>query len=68
MGLIVPPEICQKEYENFPEITKETTNKVMRNEIQFQDKLVSTAKIKSAIKNKKRKRKAERCKNARSNE
>ena len=54
MGLIVPPEICQKEYENFQEITKETTNKVMRNEIQFQDKLVSTAKIKSGIKNPKK--------------
>ena len=54
MGLIVPPEICPKEYENFQEITKETTNKVMRNEIQFQDKLVSTAKIKSGIKNPKK--------------
>ena len=35
MGLIVPSEICQEEYENSQAITRETTNKVMRNEIQF---------------------------------
>ena len=51
IGLIIPYEIFQKEYKNFREITKETTNKVMRNEIQFQDYRVSTAKIKSDIKN-----------------
>ena len=39
MGLIIPLEICQ-EYENSRVITKETTNKVMRNEIQFQDNRV----------------------------
>ena len=37
MGLIIPSEICQEEYKNSREITKESTNKVIRNEIQFQD-------------------------------
>ena len=46
MGLIIPLKICQEEYENFQEITKETTNKVIRNEIQFQDNRISTTKIK----------------------
>ena len=46
MRLIIPSEICQKEHENSREITKESTNKVIRNEIQFQDNRVSTAKIK----------------------
>ena len=55
MGLIIPSEICQKEYENSREITKETTNKVMRNEIQFQENRVSTTKLKSNIKNQKKK-------------
>ena len=55
MGLIIPSEICQEEYENSLAITKETTNKVMCNEIQFQDNRVSTAKIKSDIKNRKKK-------------
>ena len=35
MGLFVPSEICQEEYENSQAITRETTNKVMRNEIEF---------------------------------
>ena len=51
MGLIIPSEICQEKYENSRAITKETTNKVIRNEIQFQDDRISTAKIKSDIKN-----------------
>ena len=51
IGLIIPYEIFQKEYKIFREITKEITNKVMRNEIQFQDYRVSSAKIKSDIKN-----------------
>ena len=55
MGLIIPSEICQEEYENSQEITKETTNKVMRNEIQFQGNRVSTPKTKSNIKNQKKK-------------
>ena len=29
MGLIIPSEICQEEYDNFREITKESTNKVI---------------------------------------
>ena len=41
--------IFQEEYENYREITKETTHKVMCNEIQFQDNRVSTAKIKNDI-------------------
>ena len=55
MGLIIPSEICQEEYENSQEITKEITNKVMRNKNQFQDNCVSTAKIKNNIKNQKKK-------------
>ena len=55
MGLIIPSEICQEEYENSQAITRETTNKVMRNKIQFQDNRISTAKIKSEIKNRKKK-------------
>ena len=43
MGLIIPSEICQEEYENSQKITKESTNKVIRNEIQFQNKRLSTA-------------------------
>ena len=43
MGLIIPSEICQEEYENSQKITKESTNKVIRNEIQFQDNRLSTA-------------------------
>ena len=46
MGLIIPSEIRQKEFENSPKVTKETTNKVIRNEIKFQNNRVSTAKIK----------------------
>ena len=37
MGLIIPLEVFQEEYENSRAITKETTNKVMHNEIQVQD-------------------------------
>ena len=66
MGLIIPSEICEEEYKNYRAKTKETTNKVMRNGIQFQDNHVSTTKIESDIKN--RKKKAERCKTARSNQ
>ena len=55
MGLIIPSEVCQEEHENSREITKEITNKVMRNEIQFQDNRVSTPKTKSNIKNQKKK-------------
>ena len=55
MGLIIPSEICQEEYENAWATTRETTNKVMRNEIQFQDNRVSAAKIKSDIKYRKKK-------------
>ena len=36
MALIIPSKICQEEHENSRAITTETTNKVMRNEIQFQ--------------------------------
>ena len=53
MGLIIPSEIYQEEYENYREITKESTNKVIRNEIEFQDNCISTAKIKNYIKNQK---------------
>ena len=35
MGLIIPSEICQEEYKNSQATTRETTNKIMRNEIQF---------------------------------
>ena len=55
MGLIIPLEISQEEYENSQKITKESTNKVIRNEIQFQDNRLSTAKIKNNIKNQKEK-------------
>ena len=57
MGLIIPLEICEEEYENYRKITKESTSKVIRNEIQFQDNRVSTAKIKNNMQNK------ENCKN-----
>ena len=50
MRLMIPSEICQEKYENSREITKKTTNKVIRNEIQFQDNRVSTEKIKNNIK------------------
>ena len=40
MGLIISPEICKEEYENSRAISKETTNKVMYNKIQFQDNRV----------------------------
>ena len=55
MALIIPSKICQEEYENSRAITRETTNKVMRNEIQFQDNGVSTAKIKCEIKSRTKK-------------
>ena len=55
MGIFIPSEICPEEYENSREITKETTNQVMRNEIQFQDNCVLTAQIKNNIKNQKKK-------------
>ena len=55
MGLIIPSEICQEEYEDSQEITKEITSKVMRNKNQFQDNCVSTAKMKNNIKNQKKK-------------
>ena len=35
MELIIPSEICQEEYKNYQATTRETTNKIMRNEIQF---------------------------------
>ena len=54
MGLIIPSEICREAHENSREITKETT-KVMPNEIQLQVNRVSTVKIKSNIKNQKKK-------------
>ena len=53
MALIIPSKICREEYENSRAITKETTEKVMRNEIQCQDNCVSTTKIKTDIKNQK---------------
>ena len=43
MGLIIPSEIFQEEYENSQKIAKESTNKVTRNKIQFQDNRLSTA-------------------------
>ena len=43
MELIIPSEICQEEYENSREITKESTNKIILNEIQSQDNRVYTA-------------------------
>ena len=55
MELIIPSDICQEEYENSPEITKESTNKVILNEIQFQDNRISAAEIKNSIKNQKKK-------------
>ena len=54
MALIIPSKICREEYENSRAITKETTEKVMRNEIQCQDNNVSTTKIKTDIKNRKK--------------
>ena len=54
MGLIIPSEICQEEYENSQKITKESTNKVIHNKIQFQDNRLSTTKIKNNIKNKRK--------------
>ena len=51
----------KEECENYREITKETTNKVMRKEIQFQDNRLLTAKIKSN-KNQKKKLNDENCK------
>ena len=55
IALIIPSKICQEEYENSRAITREATYKVMRNEIQFQDNRVSTAKIKTDTKNRKKK-------------
>ena len=55
MGLIILSDIWQKEYENYRPISKETTSKVKRSENQFQDNCISTAKIKSDIKNRKKK-------------
>ena len=43
MGLIIPSEICKEEYENSQKITKESANKVIRNEIQLQNSCLSTA-------------------------
>ena len=54
MGLI-KWEICQKEYEYSREITKETSNKVIRNVIQCQYNRISTANTVSNIKNEKKK-------------
>ena len=54
MGLIIPSEISQEEYENSQKITKASTNKVLHNKIQFQDNRLSTAKIKNNIKNKRK--------------
>ena len=65
MGLIFPSKISQEEYEYSQNTTKESTNRVIRNEIQFQDNGLSTAKIKKQ--HQKRKEKAERSKTARSN-
>ena len=53
MGLSIPSEIQQEEYENSRGITKETSNKVIRNKIQFEDNCVSSAKINNNIKNQK---------------
>ena len=53
MGLIIPSEIQQEEYENSRGITKETSNKVIRNKIQFEDNCVSSAKINNNIKKQK---------------
>ena len=53
MGLTIPSEIQQEEYENSRGITKETSNKVIRNKIQFEDNCVSSAKINNNIKNQK---------------
>ena len=55
MGIIIPSEICQEEYENSEKITKQSTNKVIRNEIQFPDNRLLTAKIKNNIENQKKK-------------
>ena len=52
MGLIIPSEICEEEYENSRKITKESASKVILNEIQFQDNRASTAKIKNNMQNK----------------
>ena len=52
MGLIIPSEICEEEYENSRKITKESASKVILNEIQFQDNRASTAKIKNNMPNK----------------
>ena len=54
MALIIQSKICREECENSRAITKETTEKVMRNEIQCQDNCVSTTKIKTDIKNRKK--------------
>ena len=54
MGLIIPSEICQEEYENSRETTKGTTNKVMHNKIQFQNNRLSTAKLKKTPKPKRK--------------
>ena len=53
MGLSIPSEIQQEEYENSRGITKETSNKVIRNKIQFEDNCVSSAKINNNIKKQK---------------
>ena len=50
IGSIIPSEICQTEYKNSREITKE-----IRKEIQFQDNHASTTKIENNIKNQKKK-------------
>ena len=55
MGLFIPLEICWEGYKNSQENTKETTNKVMHKEIQFQDNHASTIKRKNNIKNQKTK-------------
>ena len=51
----LPANYGGMEYKNSRDITKKTSNKVMRNEIQFQDNRVSTGKIKNNIKNQKKK-------------
>ena len=53
--LIIPWEIGQEEYENSSEIIKESTKKVILNEVQLQDNRISTAEIKNSIKNQKKK-------------
>ena len=55
MGLIIPWKFVRKNMKILEKPPKETTIKVMRHEIQFHDNCVSTAKIKSNLKNQKKK-------------